>query len=36
MNMYRLKQANRDESTNIFTDIFAESIIRINPDIEAR
>lgn len=24
--------AKRDESTNIFTDIFAESIIRINPD----
>ncbi len=29
-----LSKANRDESTNIFTDIFAESILRINPEIE--
>ena len=29
-----LKNAKRDESTNIFTDIFAESLVRINPDIE--
>lgn len=27
-----LAKAKRDESTNIFTDIFAESIARINPD----
>ncbi|MDO8282354.1 MAG: type I restriction endonuclease [Thermodesulfovibrionia bacterium] len=30
-----LSRAKRDESTNIFTDIFAESIRRINPDIDA-
>jgi type I restriction enzyme, R subunit len=29
-----LKKAKRDESTNIFTDIFNESLIRINADIE--
>lgn len=29
-----LKNAKRDEATNIFTDIFAESLMRINPDIE--
>lgn len=29
-----LKNAKRDEPTNIFTDIFAESLLRINPDIE--
>jgi type I restriction enzyme R subunit len=29
-----LSKAKRDESTNIFTDIFRESIIRINPAIE--
>ena len=29
-----LKNAVWDESTNIFTDIFAESIKRINPDVE--
>ena len=29
-----LSKSNRDESTNIFTDIFAESILRINPEIE--
>ncbi len=27
-----LSNAERDESTNIFSDIFAESILRINPD----
>ena len=27
-----LSKANRDESTNIFTDIFAESMLRLNPD----
>lgn len=30
-----LKNSIRDESTNIFTDIFAASISRINPDIDA-
>ena len=30
-----LAKAKRDESTNIFTDIFAESILRINPEIDA-
>ncbi|MGZ8946081.1 MAG: type I restriction endonuclease subunit R [Methylococcaceae bacterium] len=30
-----LTQAQRDESTNIFTDIFAESLLKINPDIDA-
>jgi type I restriction enzyme R subunit len=30
-----LSGAKIDESTNIFTDIFAESILRINPDLEA-
>lgn len=30
-----LKNSSRDESTNIFTDIFAASISRINPDIDA-
>lgn len=29
-----LSEANRDESTNIFTDIFTESILRINPDVD--
>ena len=29
-----LTKANRDESTNIFTDIFTESIVRINPGID--
>jgi len=29
-----LSQAKRDESTNIFTDIFVEAISRINPDID--
>lgn len=29
-----LSKVQIDESTNIFTDIFAESILRINPDIE--
>jgi len=29
-----LNGAKRDESTNIFTDIFYESLARINPDIE--
>ncbi|HZV45835.1 MAG TPA: type I restriction endonuclease [Thermodesulfovibrionales bacterium] len=29
-----LSKSNRDESTNIFTDIFTESIIRINPDTD--
>lgn len=29
-----LSQAKWDEGTNIFTDIFAESIVRINPDID--
>ncbi len=29
-----LSKAKRDESTNIFTDIFAESILRLNPDME--
>ncbi len=30
-----LKNAQWDESTNIFTDIFRESVIRINPDVSA-
>lgn len=29
-----LSKAVRDETTNIFTDIFAESISRINPDMD--
>jgi type I restriction enzyme R subunit len=29
-----LSGAKRDEGTNIFTDIFSESLTRINPDIE--
>jgi len=29
-----LSQAKWDESTNIFSDLFSESIVRINPDIE--
>lgn len=29
-----LTDAKRDESTNIFTDLFSESIKRINPDLE--
>lgn len=33
-NYISLSQAKRDESTNIFTDIFADSILRINPDID--
>ena len=28
-----LNRANHDESTNIFTDLFSESIQRINPDL---
>ena len=30
-----LTQANHDESTNIFTGLFSESIQRINPDLNA-
>lgn len=30
-----LTQTQRDESTNIFTDIFAESLLKINPDVDA-
>jgi type I restriction enzyme R subunit len=30
-----LSKAIRDDSTNVFTDIFTESICRINPDIDA-
>lgn len=30
-----LANAKRDEGPNIFTDIFAESILRINPELEA-
>jgi len=30
-----LSKAKRDESTNIFTDVFSESILRINPDLDA-
>ncbi len=30
-----LTQANRDDSTNIFTDVFSESILRINADLDA-
>ncbi len=30
-----LSKAVRDESTNIFTDIFAESILHLNPEISA-
>lgn len=30
-----LSKANRDEGTNIFTDIFTESLLRINPDLDA-
>jgi len=30
-----LTHAQRDESTNIFTDIFAESLLKINPDADA-
>jgi len=30
-----LSKAKRDESTNIFTDLFTESLIRINKDFEA-
>jgi len=33
-NYISLSKANRDESTNIFTDVFVESIIRINPEID--
>lgn len=33
-NYQSLFNAKRDESTNIFTDIFAESILRINPDAD--
>jgi type I restriction enzyme R subunit len=29
-----LTQTQRDESTNIFTDIFAESLLKINPDVD--
>ena len=29
-----LSKAKWDESTNIFTDIFAESLLRINPDMD--
>lgn len=28
-----LSQTNRDENTNIFTELFSESILRINPDL---
>lgn len=31
-----LKNSKRDESTNIFTDIFSESILSINPDMDSR
>lgn len=30
-----LNETNRDESTNIFTDLFSESILRLNPDLNA-
>jgi type I restriction enzyme R subunit len=30
-----LKKAKRDENSNIFTDVFASSILRINPEIDA-
>jgi len=30
-----LTKAKRDESTNIFTEVFSESILRINPDSDA-
>jgi len=30
-----LSKTKRDEGTNIFTDIFNESILRLNPDLEA-
>jgi type I restriction enzyme R subunit len=33
-NYLSLANAKRDDSTNIFTDIFAQSIIRINPGME--
>jgi type I restriction enzyme R subunit len=29
-----LSNTQRDESTNIFTDIFTASLLKINPDIE--
>ena len=31
-----LNNARRDENTNIFTDYFTESILRINPDLDNR
>src|SRR4051812_10162477 len=34
-NYISLSKAKWDLSTNIFTDIFAESILRINPEIDA-
>jgi type I restriction enzyme R subunit len=30
-----LSKTKHDESTNIFTDVFSESILRINPDLDA-
>ena len=33
-NYISLSKAKRDDSTNIFTDIFTESIIRFNPDMD--
>ncbi len=30
-----LNQTNRDESTNIFTDLFSQSILKINPNLNA-
>jgi type I restriction enzyme R subunit len=33
-NYKSLSNAKRDESTNIFSDIFAESLLRINPDAD--
>ena len=33
-NYISLSKAHWDETTNIFTDIFTESITRINPDID--
>jgi len=34
-NYLPLSETKRDESTNIFTDVFSESILRINPDLDA-
>lgn len=33
-NYISLTKAKRDESTNIFTDVFAESIVHINPEMD--